>query len=181
MTPVAPLSLSDFDAVVRHYRPQVFSFIRHSARDREVAENLTQECFLRAYLARDSFRGEAAVGTWLNRIALNLIRDHMRSRRKSFCKEVSANSLELTKISDWIPDGRSSSEEILIVRSQLNTLWQAVGRLSSFQRTVFLLRFVDELQISEIAQSVGLNESTVKSHLYRALKTVRSLVERQYT
>ena len=61
--------LQDFDSLVELYRPRIFRFLLASLRDRESAENLTQDCFVRAYQARDQFRGAASVGTWLMQIA----------------------------------------------------------------------------------------------------------------
>src|SRR5579883_985312 len=80
----AVLDLADFDEVVRLYRPRIFRFLLASLRDRDTAENLTQDCFLRAYMARERFRGDCSLSTWLMKIAMNLLRDHLRSRRMRF-------------------------------------------------------------------------------------------------
>src|SRR3954454_16652846 len=74
----------DFDSLVRQYRPRVFRFILASLRDRETAENLTQDCFVRAYQARDRFHGASSVATWFLQIAANLVRDHESSSRLKF-------------------------------------------------------------------------------------------------
>ena len=74
------LELADFDEVVRLYRPRILRFLLSSLTDRDAAETLTQECFLKAWNARHQFRGDASLGTWLTRIAVNLMRDHLRSR-----------------------------------------------------------------------------------------------------
>jgi RNA polymerase sigma-70 factor (ECF subfamily) len=71
--------IEDFDAVVRLYWPKVFRFALASLSDRDAAESLAQECFLKAYLARRRFRGEASLNTWLMQIAVNLVRDSIRS------------------------------------------------------------------------------------------------------
>ncbi len=72
--------LEDFEAVVRLYWPKVFRFALASLRDSHAAETLAQDCFFRAYRARDRFRGEASVSTWLMQIAVNLV---PRSRPRS--------------------------------------------------------------------------------------------------
>jgi RNA polymerase sigma-70 factor, ECF subfamily len=76
-------------------------------------------------------------------------------------------------VSDWIPDGRSSPEAELIARTQVAHLWNAVNELPAKQRNVFVLRFVEEMELKEIAELTGMNPSTVKTHLYRALAAVR--------
>jgi RNA polymerase sigma-70 factor (ECF subfamily) len=68
---------------------------------------------------------------------------------------------------------QQTAEANLLVREKLRHLWATVDGLPGKQRTVFLLRFVEEMPVSEIADSTGLNLSTVKSLLYRALRTVR--------
>jgi RNA polymerase sigma-70 factor (ECF subfamily) len=167
------LELADFDEVVRLYRPRIFRYLMASLADRDVAESLTQDCFLKAYNARHQFRGESSLSTWLTRIALNLIRDHLRSRRMRFWQKTRDTAVDVVDISDWIPDGASSPEAICLQQERVKEVWQAVEKLSRQQRNVFLLRFVEEMELSEIAESTGMNTSTVKSHLYRALRIVR--------
>jgi RNA polymerase sigma-70 factor (ECF subfamily) len=171
------LQLADFDEVVRLYRPRIFRFLMSSLGDRDTAESLTQDCFLKAYNARNQFRGESSLSTWLTRIALNLVRDHMRSRRIRFWQKTRDSALDLVDISDWIPDGGVSPETSILQRERVKQLWSAVEKLSRQQRTVFLLRFVEEMELAEIAETTGMNTSTVKSHLYRALRVVRERME----
>jgi RNA polymerase sigma-70 factor (ECF subfamily) len=70
-----------FDEVVRVYWPPIFHFVLARVRDRHLAEDLTQDCFWNAYKGWEGFRGESSVGTWLRRIALNVIRNFLRSER----------------------------------------------------------------------------------------------------
>jgi RNA polymerase sigma-70 factor (ECF subfamily) len=167
------LELADFDEVVRLYRPRIFRFLMASLADRDVAESLTQDCFFKAYNARHQFRGDSSLGTWLTRIALNLVRDHLRSRRMRFWQRTRDTALDIIDIGDWVPDGASSPEAMVLQRERVREIWQAVEKLSRQQRTVFVLRFIEELELSEIAETTGMNTSTVKSHLYRALRIVR--------
>jgi RNA polymerase sigma-70 factor (ECF subfamily) len=169
----AVLELADFDEVVRVYRPRILRFLLSSLTDRDAAETLTQETFLKAWAARQQFRGDSSLSTWLTRIAVNLMRDHLRSRSLRFWQKTRGASLDVLDISDWIPDGRSSPESQTMARNQVAAVWQAVDKLSAQQRAVFVLRFVDELELDEIAATLGMNLSTVKSHLYRALAIVR--------
>src|ERR1700719_1730818 len=80
--------LLDFDSLVELHRPRVFRFILASVRDRDSAENLTQDCFVRAYKARDQFRGASSAVTWLMQIAANLVRDHEGSSRLKFWRRM---------------------------------------------------------------------------------------------
>src|SRR5690349_18948168 len=97
-------SLSDFDALVRQHRSRIFRFLLVSLRDKDAAENLTQDCFVRAFKARDQFRGDSALGTWLMHIAANLVRDHESNRRLKFWRRQLRSDVDPNEISDWIPD-----------------------------------------------------------------------------
>ncbi len=169
----AVLELADFDEVVRVYRPRILRFLLSSLTDRDAAETLTQECFLKAWNARHQFRGDSSLSTWLTRIAVNLMRDHLRSRSLRFWQKTRGTTLDVMDISDWIPDGRTSPESVAVARDQVAAVWKAVNELSAHQRTVFVLRFVEEMELDEIAGTIGMNLSTVKSHLYRALGILR--------
>jgi RNA polymerase sigma-70 factor (ECF subfamily) len=173
----ALLELADFDAVVRVYRPRILRFLLSSLADPDTAETLTQECLLKAWTARHQFRGDSSLSTWLTRIAVNLMRDHLRSRSLRFWQKTRGSALDVLDIGDWIPDGRSSPENLALVRDQVATVWKTVSKLSANQRTVFVLRFVEEMELDEIAGTIGMNLSTVKSHLYRALAIIRERME----
>jgi len=176
VTGIAAGELADFDAVVRAHQPAVFRFLLASLREREPAENLTQECFLRAYQGRRSFRGDASVRTWLMRIAVNLVNDHRRSARLRFWRRAALTSLDISFTGDWLADRRSSPEAEASAREQVQAVWRAAAELSARQRTVFLLRFVEEMEIREIALATRLQEGTVKAHLFRAVEAVRKKV-----
>jgi RNA polymerase sigma-70 factor (ECF subfamily) len=159
---------------MRLYRGRVFRYILFATRDEDVAESLTQDCFLRAHTAQASFRGECAMSTWLMRIAVNLVRDHQRSMKLRFWRR--AAMLDASEMSDRLPDTQSSTEHRLIAQERVATVWRAVETLSERQRSIFLLRFVEELELPEIAEAMRMNVNTVKSHLYRALSVVKRQV-----
>lgn len=169
--------LADFDSVARAHRPAIFRFLLASLRDPDAAENLTQECLWKAYRARASFRGEASVKTWLMQIAVNLLRNHVMNARLRFWQRTARSGVDATIAGDWLADERGSPESMAANRQMVAAVWNAAEKLPERQRTVFLLRFVEEMEILEIAAATGMKEGTVKSHLFRALETVRSRVE----
>jgi RNA polymerase sigma-70 factor (ECF subfamily) len=162
------------EELVATYRPQIFRFLLVSLRDREEAETLTQECFLRAWRNWAGFRGDSSARTWLMQIAINLLRDHWRSRRMQFWRTTQNSGVDVDEACDWLPSHESSPEASLSAKQQVQRVWQAVEDLSERQRTVFLLRYVEELDLKEIGAATGLNEGTIKSHLSRALTAVRA-------
>jgi RNA polymerase sigma-70 factor (ECF subfamily) len=168
------LEFDDFDRLVEEYRPRLLRFMFASVRDMDVAETLTQDCFWNAYKSRATFRGECSVNTWLMRIAVNLVRNHAQNRRFQFWKKAQRDSQE---VHDW-PDRSSSPEERAAVNEQIQAVWEATKSLSERQRTVFLLRYVEDLDIPEIAQVTGLTENAVNVHLFRAVRCIRRRFEK---
>lgn len=167
------IAAQEFESVVVSHRPQIFRFLLASTRDVDLAETLTQDCFLKAHSNWSSFRGDSSVLTWLMRIAINLQKDHWRNRRLQFWRHTRTNSVDLDEASEWLPSGERSAEQRMLAKEQVARVWQAVENLSERQRTVFLLRFVEELELKQIAESTGMGEGTVKAHLSRALARVR--------
>lgn len=165
--------LNDFDEVVRLYWRCVHRFILASVRDADAALTLTQDCFLRAYAARRTFRGEASLKTWLMQIAVNLVRDFSRNRRLQFWKLLSAATEDPEKSGDMLPDAAVSPEAQVLMKERVQIVWQTCRSLPARQRTVFLLRFVEDMDILEIAAATGMKEGTVKAHLFRAVQAMR--------
>ena len=170
------IEIADFDQVVRSYWARIFRFVLASVRDIGTAETLTQECFLNAYRGRTRFRGDASVHTWLIRIATNVVRDHLRSRRLRFWRRAEREAVDTTAVAEWLPDPTSSQEQAVMISEQLAAVWAATGTLSNRQRTVFLLRFVEDMDIGDIATVTGLTTNAVNVHLFRAVRAVRKHV-----
>jgi len=167
-------TLDHIDSVVALYQPRIYRFLLGTLRDHDAAESLTQETFLRAWNARDTFREDCSIATWLTRIALNLARDHTRTGRFRFWKRAATSAVEASEVADYLPGREGSAEAHLIARQQVEGIWNTVGELSQRQRSIFLLRFMEEMEIPEIAATTGLPLGTVKSHLYRAIAAVRA-------
>jgi RNA polymerase sigma-70 factor (ECF subfamily) len=143
-------------------------------RDPDEADTLTQECFLRAYRSWGRFRGECSMSTWLTRIAINLARDAARNRRKGFWRRLLSLHGEREDSPAIDAAGRGASpEQALLAREELAVVWEAVNRLPEQQKTVFLLRFVEEMPLEEIAETLEIETGTVKSHLSRAVNALR--------
>jgi RNA polymerase sigma-70 factor (ECF subfamily) len=169
----AAVGIEDLDSVLRLYRPKVFRFILASLRDKDAAETLTQDCFFKAYQARDRFRHECSLDTWLMQIAVNLVRDYSRNRRFQFWRRTQILAKPVEGVQDWLSDGQHSPETAALLKEEVQAIWEAAERLPEKQRTVFLLRFVEDMDLLEIATATGMKEGTVKSHLFRALQAVR--------
>lgn len=169
------ITAEEFDSIVQRHQRRVYRVLLMLVRDPDEADNLTQECFLRAFQNLQNFRGESSLETWLLRIAANLARDHARSRKASFWKRLlGLDGDDEDGAAQHVPSGQASPERVLMARDNVRAVWDAANQLSEQQRAVFLLRFVEEMELGEIAAALELQVGSVKTHLFRALQNVRS-------
>ena len=96
-------------------------------------------------------------------IAANLLRNHVASSRSKFWRRIEREAADFAELGDWIPDRQQSPEALAVAKEQVEAIWRAVAHLSDKQRTVFLLRFVEEMDLLEIAAVTGMKEGTVKT------------------
>jgi RNA polymerase sigma-70 factor (ECF subfamily) len=165
--------LENIDALIRLYKAKVFRFVAFSVADRDAADSITQDCFLKAHLTRHQFRGDCSISTWLMRIAFNLVRDHTKSQKFRFWKNAAATAIDAQDVSQHLASGTSSAEAQVIARERVEIVHQTLQKLSDRQRSVFVMRFVEEMELADIAMASGMSLATVKTHLYRAVGAVR--------
>jgi RNA polymerase sigma-70 factor, ECF subfamily len=172
------LAHEEFDDLVREHQQRIFRVVMALVRDSELASNITQDCFVRAYEKRASFRGDASVSTWLIRIAMNLVRDHSRNRRQAFWRRLFQRPEEESAESaaETVRDSRSTPDRQFLAKEEVSAVWNAVAGLPPQQREVFVLRFSEEMSLDEIAQVLDIKLGTVKAHLSRAVAIVRMRV-----
>jgi RNA polymerase sigma-70 factor (ECF subfamily) len=165
--------LDDIDTLVRTHQARLLRFVTYTTGDPDLAQSITQDTLLKAYNGRESFRGECSLSTWLTGIALNVTRDHLRTEKYKFWKRVRSSAVEISEMASFLPTGSASPESTILARERVQQLAHAVTQLSGNQRTVFLLKFSEELSVEEIAEMLGMGVNTVRTHLHRALTAVR--------
>ncbi len=168
--------LDDIESLIRKYRPRLLRFVAFSIGDADLAESITQDCFLKAYKTRDRFRNDCSVSTWLTSIAVNLIRDQMRLKKFRFWRQARATAIDIGEAAHFLPSPETSPENLLLVKEKTSQVYTALDHLSPKQRTVFLMRFAQEMELAEISAATNIPVNTVKTHLHRALRSVRAQV-----
>ncbi len=166
--------LDDIHSLAQRYRPKLMRYVAFSIGDADLAESIAQDCLLKAYNGRESFRGECSVSTWIFSIANNLIRDHTRNKKFQFWRKAQTRMIDISEIASVSPSLERSPETQLLMRERAAQVHQALESLSPNQRRVFALRFLEEMDVSEIATVTGMPLNTVKTHLYRAITSVRA-------
>jgi RNA polymerase sigma-70 factor (ECF subfamily) len=166
--------LDDIDELVRLHQARIRRFVTFSTGDADLAETITQDTLLRAYRGRESFRGDCSLSTWLTGIAINVTRDHLRSGRYKFWKHLKATALDVHEMASFLPSEAVSPERRVLAKERIKELYAVLEGLSYNQRTIFLMKFSEEMSVDEISEILGMAVNTVRTHLHRALKAVRS-------
>lgn len=166
--------LDDIDALVLQYRARLVRYVAFSTGEADLAESIAHDSLLKAYQARASFRGDCAVSTWLFSIANHMVLDHLRLRKFQFWRKIEKASVDIGDIASLRSSGEKSPEDLLLIQERAKQVQLALDILSVNQRRIFILRFLEDMEVSEIAQATGMARNTVKTHLNRAVKAVRA-------
>jgi len=159
-----------FSLLVDAYKAPVFNLTYRMTGNREDADELAQETFVRAYANLDKFQSDQMFFTWLFTISLNVIKNHLR-RQAVWGKLVTSG-----KSAPDMQDPGSNPENDLLEKEEQRQLQQALLGLPYDQREVLTLRLYEDLSFTDIADICRLPESTVKMRLYRALEKLRTLI-----
>lgn len=160
-----------FNPLVTKYQNHVYTLIRKQVQDPEIAKNLTQETFLKAFRAINTFRGDSAFYSWIYRIARNICIDFQRKQQA----EQDIDPLH-TIDERRITATHSDPGDILQKQELRQILRDAIAHLPPTRQRVFLLRYAEELPIKDIATRIKRSEGTVKTHLYKAHHQLRELL-----
>ncbi len=157
-----------FDQLIDRYQGDIYRMIYYRLRKQMDAEDLTQDVFIRAYRSIARLREPERFRSWLYTIAVNRVYDYLRKKRVRSIFKSSDEGPESHPEVDQLREKPEALEQVL-----KEDFWRQVARiaekLSKMESEVFMLRFMDDLNIAEIAQVLKKSESTVKTHLYRAL------------
>ena len=160
-----------FEQLVEEYGDRVYSIALRITGSPADAEDAMQDAFLSAFRSWSDFRAEAAVTTWLYRIAVNAALQRVRSRRP--VQYLSDDAADAEDVHDWSTDVPQAA-----ARSELHAeLERGIGLLPDDLRVTLVLRDVEGLSTAETAAALGLTEAAVKSRLHRARALLRRFLE----
>ena len=164
-----------FEILVTKYQRRVASLVNKTVRNAGVAEELTQEVFLRAYRALANFRFESAFSTWLYTIARNAAASYHRDGHAHADNAISLQALadDATSVHGAATAETSSSpEDSLSGQQLLIAIQQSIERLSPQMRSSILMREMDQCSYAEIASALSIPLNTVRSLIFRARATI---------
>jgi len=163
-----------FEQLVAKQASRLINLAYRLVGNRAEAEEIAQEGFLRLHRSLDSFRGDCSLSSYLYRIVSRLAIDHLRReklRRKLFFFRRQEDDVDPV---DMAADTGASPRDNLQSKETGKRLLAALDLLSARQRAVFVLRHQEGLPLKEIAATLGLEEGTVKTHLHRAVRALRT-------
>jgi RNA polymerase sigma-70 factor (ECF subfamily) len=162
-----------FELLLDKHRGPVIHFLHRMVRNEAVAEELTQEVFLRVYKSRGHYQPSAKFTTWLFRIAthlaLNWIRDGRHEKSQTSLDEETADGG-----CRQVPDRRRTIEQQLVYDAKLREVRRAIQTLPVKQRDAVIMHKYEEMEYAKIADRIGCSESAVKSLLFRAYEGLRA-------
>jgi RNA polymerase sigma-70 factor (ECF subfamily) len=170
---------ASFDQLFERYRSRLFTFVWRYMRDRETAEDVFQETFVRVFTRAGSYRKRAKVSTWIYTIAANLCRDELRKRRRR--QTVSLDGplpgedpgqvwMQIVRTPEASADDpRQAAQDA----EHRRALWQAVDELPDDLRVTLELQALHGLKYREVAEVLGIPLGTVQSRIHNAIKLLR--------
>lgn len=153
-----------FEIVYRAHSTRIYALCRRMVGDETQARDLVQDVFVRAWERLTTFREQSAFGTWLHRLGVNVVLEHLRSRKRDDARHVDAD--------EWLT-GPGSPAERLEARMDLD---KALARLPAGARTVFLLD-MEGYSHDEIAQMTGIAPGTSRAQLWRARRALMGMLD----
>lgn len=163
-----------FHRLMDHFQPEIFRMIYYRSRSQMDAEDLTQDVMLKVYKNIGRLKSPEVFRSWLYRIAVNRVRDYYRKIQfKSLFGLVSMDEENFYESEEMAV--APEAEGVMSRKDFWYQIEQMLTTLSNMEKEVFLLRFFDQLTIKEISVALKKNESTVKTHLYRALRKFKSM------
>jgi RNA polymerase sigma-70 factor (ECF subfamily) len=163
------------EVLVKRYLKPVYSFVRYLVRDEAVAEDVTQEVFVRAWKNLKKFDKKKNFKTWIFSIAKNASIDFLRKKKavpfSAFDNDDGGNT-----IAETLADSAPLPDEIAERADTANLLKMAMEKLSENYRTVLYLRYYSQLTFQKISESLGVPMNTIKSRHRRALAVLKEII-----
>ncbi|MBF0452256.1 MAG: sigma-70 family RNA polymerase sigma factor [Candidatus Magnetomorum sp.] len=167
--------------LIDHYQNDIFRLVYYRIHHQADAEDVTQDIFVQVIKRIRTLKDITCFKPWLYQIALNRVRDYFRKKKVLFFLGTTS---EIESTND-LEDVTTESPEKEMFRKELTNLLKSLSReFSKWEREIFLLRYVDDMDVKDISRILGKNENTVKTHLYRAVnkfkkhRTLREFIQR---
>ncbi|NOR44736.1 MAG: sigma-70 family RNA polymerase sigma factor [Candidatus Delongbacteria bacterium] len=162
-----------YNEIVERYKNKLINHIFYYTKNKESAEDIVQDAFIRVYLNKDKYKEIAKVSTWVYTIAINLAKTFLAKEKKKSKFSITGKDGE----GDFeIPDKKTSTDKPVLVGELGDIIKDSIDSLDEKFREIVILRDVDEMSYDEIAVTLDIPEGTVKSRLNRARLNLREVL-----
>jgi len=169
---------SAYRGIVERYQGRIYGVVYGMVRNAEVAKEISQEAFVKAYQKLSTFRLESKFYTWICRIAINLSIDHLRKQKRRSYTEFDENIAAKDSGGDLLDSYNNDRPDVNLERSQLHKrIISEVEKLPPEQKQAIVLREIDGLSYREISEIMNIPEGTVMSRLYYARKKLQEALQ----
>jgi RNA polymerase sigma-70 factor, ECF subfamily len=172
---------SAFAEIMQRYHPRILTIVRRCLNNASDAEDIAQDTFIRAHRGLANFRGEAALSTWLYRIAVNLARNRYwyffrRHRQSTVSLDRPVSDSNVHPLSEILTADSSSPRHLTIQNEFVDLVAECINRLDEPHREILTMRNMLHYSYEEIGNALGINTGTVKSRVARAREKLRALI-----
>ncbi|OZM57166.1 RNA polymerase sigma factor SigX [Lottiidibacillus patelloidae] len=164
-----------FNELYEKFHQEIFRFLVYMVKDKQHAEDLVQEVYIKVLDSYDRFRGQSSERTWIYSIARHVAIDWLRKQQRR--KKRGFFQAEIDDEQFIIKDDAPLPEELLTQSETMKAIYQALENCTVDQKTVVILRYIQGLSISETAQTLNWSESKVKTTQHRAIKRLKKLFD----
>ncbi len=170
-----------FKKLFEAYRGPLLNFIYRHLPDKRVAEELTQEVFIRIYKSAGTYRPEAMFSTWIYRIATNICLNELRTARYKYEVDFKGpdehdDSMQYDPVDER---SRVKTDEHMVSAHNQSMVQKALGKLPKKQRLALVMSLYDQLSYREIGRRLGCSEAAVKSIIHRSKLAIRDLLKKE--
>lgn len=161
---------SAFEEIYNQYRSKIYSYALKLCKSTVIAEEITQEVFIKIWQKRDQLNPELHFGAYLKKIVLNDVLNHL--------KKVAREKTLQDELFSYLSTIKNSSEDRLLEKELLKTYEEAIAQLPPQKKIIYQLSRNEELTHDEIAQKLNISKNTVKNHMVEATKFIRQYVSK---
>ncbi|MGP4076979.1 RNA polymerase sigma factor SigX [Halobacillus sp. K22] len=165
-----------FDELYDNYHHDLFQYLIYMVKDRNLAEDLVQEVYIKVLKSYDSFDGRSTEKTWLLSIARHVAIDHFRKQKRK--RNRIMDFFDWNEKGEQLKDYASLPDEIAIQNDEMKQVYKALDNCTVDQRNVIIFRFIQGLSIQETAEILNWSESKVKTTQHRGMKALKEIMDK---
>ncbi|MBA2173833.1 RNA polymerase sigma factor SigX [Halobacillus locisalis] len=165
-----------FDELYEKYHQDLFQYIIYMVKDRDLAEDLVQDVYMKVLKSYDTFDGRSSEKTWLFSVARHVTIDYFRKQKRK--RKRIMDFFDWGEKGEELKDQSRLPEEIAVQNEEMQSVYKSLDDCTIDQRSVIVLRFIQGMSIQETAEVLSWSESKVKTTQHRGMKALKNKLEK---